>query len=188
MSIAREDFLRLVPQGSVGAEIGVFKGDFTKHILSIVRPRRLHLIDPYWTVYGEHFNWNTVHDDFGRLKTWEAFAEVQKIIRVFDKDGVSILHIGRSVECLSIFRDGYFDWVYLDSTHSYEDTKLELELLERKMSADGMITGHDWQDNPYHIHAGVKKAVGEFCDQHNWKVIRRDRFLNWAIKPVMRTS
>lgn len=179
---AREDFLVLLPKNSIGAEIGVLKGEFTKNILSIVRPRRLHLIDPYWLVYGERFNWNTKHDEYGRLTTWDAFIAAQKVISKYDKEGICVLHIGKSVECLPIFRDAYFDWVYLDSTHSYEDTMSELELLRVKVSPSGLITGHDWQDDPDHIHAGLKKAVVEFCDRYDWELIVRDHFLNWAIK------
>src|SRR2546427_8949634 len=38
---------RMLPRGSVGAEIGVWKGDFSKLLLRRVRPSELHLIDPW---------------------------------------------------------------------------------------------------------------------------------------------
>ena len=44
---ARESVLKGMPKGSVCAEIGVFKGDFTEDILSVVQPIELHLIDPW---------------------------------------------------------------------------------------------------------------------------------------------
>ncbi len=179
----REDFLELLPKGSVGAEIGVFKGEFTRHILSIVCPRRLHLIDPYWLVYGERFNWKSSHDAYGKLTTWDAFKQAQKTISTYDTGGVSIFHVAKSVECLPTFPNEYFEWVYLDSAHSYEDTKSELELLRTKVCKRGLITGHDWYEDPNHIHSGVKKAVVQFCKRYNWEVMERDLFSNWAIKP-----
>jgi hypothetical protein len=43
----RRFLLGLLPRGSVGAEIGVWRGDFSAWILRTVRPARLHLIDPW---------------------------------------------------------------------------------------------------------------------------------------------
>lgn len=43
------------PTDSVGAEIGVFKGEFTAHILRRVQPKELHLIDAWWLLYGENY-------------------------------------------------------------------------------------------------------------------------------------
>src|SRR5689334_12291037 len=39
--------LKMLPARSVGAEIGVHKGDFSAQILRTVRPHTLHLIDPW---------------------------------------------------------------------------------------------------------------------------------------------
>ena len=50
----RENFLNILPKNSIGAELGVLKGEFTKHILEIVRPKELHLIDLWWKI-GEYF-------------------------------------------------------------------------------------------------------------------------------------
>lgn len=42
----RRWLLELLPRDSEGAEIGVWQGNFSALILSVVGPRRLHLIDP----------------------------------------------------------------------------------------------------------------------------------------------
>jgi hypothetical protein len=39
----RAFLLRRFPGGSIGAEIGVHKGEFSEQILRIVKPRKLHL-------------------------------------------------------------------------------------------------------------------------------------------------
>src|SRR6185369_2790968 len=43
----REWLLNMLPNGSIGAEIGVWQGDFSAAILRIVKPTTLHLIDPW---------------------------------------------------------------------------------------------------------------------------------------------
>ena len=43
---ARAALLRRLPARSTGAEIGVWKGDFSALILDTVRPARLYLVDP----------------------------------------------------------------------------------------------------------------------------------------------
>jgi hypothetical protein len=43
----RVELLSALPQGGVVGEVGVFKGNFSRRILEIVAPERLHLIDPW---------------------------------------------------------------------------------------------------------------------------------------------
>src|SRR6266436_6441580 len=43
----RIELLKTMPKGSVVAEVGVFKGNFSRRILEIIEPQRLHLIDPW---------------------------------------------------------------------------------------------------------------------------------------------
>ena len=47
MDSFRDEILTLIPKGGVGAELGVWQGDFSARILQIAEPSRLHLIDPF---------------------------------------------------------------------------------------------------------------------------------------------
>jgi hypothetical protein len=50
VEISRCDALRWFPPGGVFAEVGVFKGDFSRKIIDVVAPKQLHLIDVWkWT-------------------------------------------------------------------------------------------------------------------------------------------
>lgn len=77
---------------------------------------------------------------------------------------------GDSVEVMNTFEDNYFDWIYIDTDHSYELTKKELEVCSRKVKDDGYIALHDyiWYDyftsilDDSDIYFGVVKAVNEF--------------------------
>ena len=52
---ARKHFLKRMPKGSVCAEIGVHEGSFSRSILDLVEPERLHLIDPWKHEDGKRY-------------------------------------------------------------------------------------------------------------------------------------
>ena len=181
-SLERQDFLQNLPKHSIGAEIGVFKGEFSRHILEIVQPLKLYLMDGWLETNGEYFSWATDDNNLGPLKTKDAFEQAKKTVEIFDGKGVSEFVIGDDLLTLKKFENSYFDWVYLDSSHRYEPTKAELEILKDKVKMSGLITGHDWHTDSAHRHYGVYKAISEFCKKYNWKVIKVDRHGQWIIK------
>ncbi len=174
----RWHYLETLPENAVAAEIGVFRGEFTPHILRVTRPRELHLIDGWWELYGERFpDWGA-YTDHGRLETRTAFAEARRRTR-----GKPVtFHVGDDLAILPTFEDGYFDWVYLDTSHEYEQTLKELEILDSKVS--GTIMGDDWRDDSSadDDNAGGARAVRQFCERGEWSLLEPDRtFLQWAI-------
>lgn len=179
----REAFLKMLPRDSVGAEIGVFKGEYTRFILRIVRPRKLHLIDGWSKIFGTHYpeNWGP-HSNFGKLTTREVIESAEKVVQRYAPPGVVQFHEADDLECLPTFPDGYFDWVYLDTSHFYEHTLRELEILKDKVKPDGLITGDDWQEDASHVHNGVCRAVREFCAAHGWELVTLDRFGQWCLR------
>jgi hypothetical protein len=178
----RRHFLLDFPNGSVCAEIGVFQGEFTRHILEVTEPRELHLIDGWWDLYGEVFpDWGA-YTEFGHLGTHQAYDDAQDVVaRVVSPSTKVETHVGDDCEILETFADGYFDWVYLDASHQYEDTVKELEVLSRKVKCDGIIAGDDWMDDPNDVNGGAGVAIFEFCLANNWIVDRRDNFNQWRI-------
>ncbi len=179
----REDFLKMLPRHSVGAELGVFQGKFSEAIIRIVQPRELHLIDPWWKTMGEYYGeWSRYHNNGELLATRAAYEQAVARVKAVDKEGVAVFHVADDLECLSRFDDAYFDWIYIDSSHKYDHTKKELELARRKVKPGGIIAGHDWHADPTHVHHGVYRAVREFCRQYGWKIVRLDRHTQWAIR------
>jgi hypothetical protein len=69
------------------------------------------------------------------------------------------------LEYLGSLPDGYFGWTYVDTSHEYEHSKVELEALRTKVKQGGLVTGDDWPDDPDHIHYGLARAVKEFCGE-----------------------
>ena len=154
--ISRIELLSRLPQHSVGAEIGVWKGEFSLQILKMLKPKQLHLIDP-WIFLDEYptrwYGGAEAADQFGMD---EIFDGVQKLFT--DQDEV-VLHRGTSAGVLEKFTNGYFDWVYIDGDHSYSYVLTDLWLSLGKVRSGGIICGDDYlwgEDLP------VKRAVQDF--------------------------
>jgi hypothetical protein len=169
--VDRGEMLDLLPKNSVVAEIGVANGDFSREIIRKTNPSRLHLIDYFGTSrYGKE----------SKAKVSNLCEECRDVK----------LHIGLSFDELEKFDDGYFDWVYQDTDHTYETTKRELEILKRKVKANGVIAGHDYSmfNLSGDMRYGVIEAVHEFIVNNDWEIIfltseaMHDR--SFAIKPI----
>ncbi|MBN3518746.1 class I SAM-dependent methyltransferase [Algoriphagus lutimaris] len=153
----REQLLGLLPENGIVAELGVDHGDFSRKILEINKPSKLHLVDVWQSErYPE-----------------KLFHEVsQKFQKEIEAKKVEI-NRGLSTKVVDQFPDGYFDWIYIDTAHTYSMTKAELESYLLKMKKGGIIAGHDFIigeiDVPWKY--GVIEAVYEFCEKYNWEII-----------------
>lgn len=152
----REIMLDHMPKGATVAEIGVAFGDFSAEILARCSVETLYLID-LWE--GERYQkgLQAVMAKFGDA----LFSGNLKIER------------GLSTDALARFPDATFDWVYIDTDHSYHTTAAELALCRTKVKPGGLIAGHDFCTGnvvapvPY----GVIEAVNEFCIDHDWRYV-----------------
>lgn len=139
------------------AEVGVYKCRFLK---TVVRNSG-YLLNEYWAVDP----WKLLPDrKFGRMskltqEDWNAmYLAACKLMRYFPC--LKVVRLS-SDEAAGMFPDGYFDMVYIDATHFYEDTLLDLRSWEPKIrKPGGIISGHDYI-TPNRHHQGVKKAVDE---------------------------
>jgi hypothetical protein len=168
---------KVLPKGGIGAEIGVYKGHFTRFILDAAAPEQLHLIDP-WYLLGERWDWAD-----GNRSTIDALVGVLRSYATELTCGRAVLHVDYDLDLLPTFPDHFFDWVYLDSSHDYEHSAKELELLATKVKAGGVIAGDDWQTDPAHVHHGVCRAVREFIAREPYDLMyANDLDKQWAIR------
>ncbi len=185
----REKVVKILPKDSVGAEIGVFKGEFTAHILRTVRPKELHLIDAWWLLYGEYYpDWGA-YTEFGRLRTKDAVEHAKRVVARLDRRNATVSLQSLTSTTMSGaskgFADSYFDGVYLsnlDTSHEYAHTKKELMVLKRKVRMGGLIWGDNWQTDPNHDHHGLCRAVMEFCQSFGWKLVHLHSYGQWCIR------
>jgi len=170
----KRDFLLLMmPKYSVCAEIGVHLGDFSERILKIVKPKELHLIDPWKyeesdvydkSLYGGKSGKNQAHLD-------DRYEKVSKRFISQIENGRVKLARGFSSKILQNFEDNYFDWIYIDGNHQYDFVKKDLELGINKVKNGGYLTGDDYTEEGW-WQGGVKKAVDEFVELGYLNVVK----------------
>jgi hypothetical protein len=162
----REFLVRLLPRKSVGVEIGVHVGDFSDYILRVLRPRELHLIDP-WKYEASDTYRQAVYGGKASGGQSELDGRFEAVCRRFQTEVETRrvqIHRGYSTDVLAEFADDYFDWVYIDGNHQYEFARRDLELSFQKTKPGGYITGDDYSEGGWWA-GGVKKAVDEFIAQ-----------------------
>lgn len=168
--MTRTELLEILPKGCIGAELGVFKGDFSRKILTIVRPRRLVLIDKFEGIArsGDKDGKNIETIDFN---TYFPFIKAEFI-------GHNVDLVKGDTSLISNYPDGFFDFVYIDADHSYKAVKADLERCHPKVK--GWIMGHDYALRT----EGVIKAVTEYCEKYKLKInyLTNDGCPSFAIK------
>ena len=75
-----------MPKNAICAEIGVWRGDFTKYILKKTKPEKIHLIDPW--LYQPNFKNAWFGDKLARTQkymneNYEPSPNHQQSIRLF---------------------------------------------------------------------------------------------------------
>ncbi|WP_421228007.1 class I SAM-dependent methyltransferase [Aeromonas enteropelogenes] len=149
--------LEKLPTQGVVAELGVAAGDFSRQIMDICAPAQLHLVD----IWGS--------DRYGE----ELYLSVNNHFQQQQQRGEVTIHRKPSLEALESFPDQTFDWIYIDTTHSYELTRDELRACARKVKSTGIIAGHDYIQGNWRsqYRYGVIEAVHEFCVEYNYRIL-----------------
>lgn len=165
LPMQRERLLRYLPSACRIAEIGVARGRFSSQLVGTCRPSLLVLVDPWLQqeqqVYFGDTN-NTVQNEqdrrFNDVIRRFASSVPGRECRVLRKF---------SVDAAREFDDGSFDWVFIDGNHSHEACLEDLRAWAPKVTADGLLCGHDFA-----VHAkarsakyGVVSAVRQFVEE-----------------------
>ncbi len=167
---------RYLPKNAIGAELGVLKDNFSRVLIEFSQAKELHLIDP-WYFLDAHWDWAGDNPS-----TVDALCKVLQENKKEINEKRVMVHVQDDLVALQSFEDHYFDWVYIDSSHVYDHTVKELELLHQKIKSKGIICGDDWRPDPSHRHHGVFKAVTEFMELHNYRLLYADENnLQWFI-------
>ena len=120
----------------VGVEIGVQFGKNALSILTNLPIKKLYLVDPYVDYIS--------HEGVNAEKTFDMefiYDSAKKRLGGFDEKTVFIRKY--SADAINDIPDN-LDFVYIDSNHSYEFIKREIELYYPKIKRNGgVIGGHD---------------------------------------------
>ena len=162
---ALSDILKSRGLNGYGVEIGVKRGDFSKHLLSTTDLKKLYLVDPWMSQdTGTYDETHHDHDDdfvacMNNVQPFQGRYEVVKEL---------------SHNAYSRFADEFFDFIYIDGNHSYAAVAEDLRTWYPKLKTGGVIAGDDYTRSPvettFNYTFGVKRAVDEFVIQHKKNV------------------
>lgn len=163
---AKRDFLfDEVPRGGTVIEVGVFDGDFSARILALNEPRKLHLVDPWFTKDdGTLFDGPTQQFSSAKQAAAALEGQYQHVTRRFAAEIASgRIEVHRTLSHLAApqFPDEHFDWIYVDASHFYDDVKVDIQAFWPKLKRGGYMAGDDYGRRGIWEH-GVTRAVDEF--------------------------
>jgi len=130
----------------VGAEVGVFAGEYSLRLCQIIPGLQLFCIDP----------WKNMPD---------RYAETQRKLAPY----TTLIIRQKSLDAAETFANETLDFVYIDGEHSYESVKEDIEAWTPKVRKGGIVSGHDY----YYTRAGnigVILAVNQYIKEHGYKL------------------
>lgn len=174
--IKREQLLELMPLNSTCAELGVGKGNFSKSILEIAKPK-LHYCVDLWAeidtgIQGKYYASQEIWD--------QRFTEIQESFKNYNVKFIRDL----TYNIVNYIESKTLDWVYVDGDHTYNGCMKDLQAVKSLVKDDGMILGHDyrpaWRKRP---NWGVVESVNEFVEENNYflSVVTKETFPSFII-------
>jgi len=151
----RDEITNLLCSNSVGCELGVFEGEFSQQLLNSGKFNKLYLVDIFSgqaSNFGKHYQDASVLHDI----VINRFSN-NSSVEVIKSDSITFL---RSTNIK-------FDFIYIDTIHSYDFLIQELEAAHAIIKSGGYICGHDY----CLTFDGVIKAVKEFVDRYGYSIV-----------------
>lgn len=149
----------------IGVEIGVALGKNAFNLLNNLKNiKELYLVDPYSFYDGWHGE--------GERNAYEIAAREK--VSCFDN---AIFVKKLSSDAVSDIPDE-LDFIYIDGNHDYEFVKKDIELYYPKVKVGGVMGGHDFCVE----HPGVVRAVIDFAEKHNLKLMGKEKDWWFIIK------
>ncbi len=159
----------------IGAEIGVQIGLLSGYLLTVLPNIKLYLMIDMWQKIDPD-------STYGRSepivqKWYKTDAEADKVLatakaRANFRREKCLLIRGESTHIATGMFDGYFDFVYIDAQHMYEQVLADLIAWWPKVKFGGLLCGHDYSGKLYESGTlAVMKAVDDFraCTENTGK-------------------
>lgn len=144
-------------ENPIGAEIGVFRGECSAHLLEMHSGLKLYMIDMWSPDTYKGKGDDAATEPYRAIYEKECSLNQQRAIETtaIYEDRAAIFIIS-SIEAAEIFPDNFLDFVFLDASHKYEDVKADIMAWKPKVKQGGFLFLHDLG-----LFEGVTKAVNE---------------------------
>lgn len=152
-----------------GVEVGVFEGDYSKHLLDNSNLKALYMVD-LWPI---KYNQKSPDSEDG-LKIFN------KCIKKLEshKPRAVFLRTYSDIAC-NFFKEESLDFIYIDACHRYSSVVSDLNSWWPVLKIGGLFCGHDYKDIGL---KQVKRAVDEFALSRYLKVYStQERCPSWLI-------
>ncbi len=166
----------------VGAEIGVYVGEFSRIILGSNPQIKLFGIDPW-----------IESPNYRELQEEVLESLYQRTVRHLYRE----IEIGRyqivrktSMDALADFKDGSLDFVYIDANHEAPFVSQDIEGWAKKVRKGGIVSGHDYI-RVKRFNYDIIDSVNRYTKENNLRLfilgssskepkVIRDRVRSWA--------
>ena len=166
-----KETVNLIPKNSIGAELGVWRGDSSAKFLS--KAKKLYLVDSWSIVAYEDSDEHGDYESYlARYKNivgsddpqdfQKFYDEIYNIVRERFLDAPVKIYRMTTTEWFSIFHDK-LDWIYVDASHSYTQALYDIKQSYQRIKPGGLLLADDYSINK----PGVKKAIEDFSKEIN---------------------
>jgi hypothetical protein len=154
----RENLIASLPKDAIVAEIGVDYGYFSERISQLCKPKLFFLID-CWENQNTDVYGNDPANNTNEFKNGQYDIVMAKFGYKYESNVLKAYSIPAS----KMFKDNFFDWVYIDANHL--QAKQDIEAWLPKVKKGGYILGHDYTMVGDYI--TVKRDVDEYVAEHS---------------------
>ena len=164
----RSHLIFQMKNNSIIAEVGVWKGDFSKKIIEHCHPKKIFLVDSW--LFDKNIRGCAPQvdgkDPLSQIFFDQAYNETKSKFKNYPN--VQILK-KNSLEASNHFENNFFDYIYIDAEHSYKSVINDLNCWYPKLKKNGYIFGDDyhWREDDYSL--SVKNAYQDFFKKNNIK-------------------
>lgn len=139
---------------TVGAEIGVAKGDHAKIICENNPNLKLYCVD-VWDTYKGYLEYT---DRIGKY-----YRIAKEVLSPFN-----CIFVKRfSMEAVKFFDNESLDFVYIDGAHDFRNVADDICEWTKKVRIGGIVYGHDFKRSKGKYQNAVKDVVPAYCYQFN---------------------
>lgn len=149
-----------------GAEIGVWKGEFSEALCLALLGLRLRCVDAWGADASYH-----------ERKQEPSWAKIRRQAERRLQPYGCVIDARLSVEAAKSVADRSLDFVHIDGNHGLEAVYADLVAWAPKVRAGGVVAGHDYRDFPNRPTINVKPAVDAYVRDHairSWAVLSRE--------------